>query len=105
MTQRSRHRHAGPPQTSKPARTSRSGTHLTLHHHTATHPPRNTGARGGLPHHPETYQGQLKGILNNASIFGVDLTATPLADKIESYFVAELAGPGAVRKTLHDALA
>ena len=54
---------------------------------------------------PETYQGQLKGILNNASIFGVDLTATPLADKIESYFVAELAGPGAVRKTLHDALA
>ena len=53
---------------------------------------------------PETYQGQLKGILNNASIFGVDLTATPLADKIESYFVAELAGPGAVRKTLHDAL-
>ena len=54
---------------------------------------------------PETYNGQLKGILNNASIFGVDLTATPLADKIEQYFVAELAGPGAVRKTLHDALA
>ena len=54
---------------------------------------------------PETYNGQLKGILNNASIFGVDLTTTPLADKIEQYFVAELAGPGAVRKTLHDALA
>ena len=54
---------------------------------------------------PETYQGQLKGILSNASIFGVDLTATPLAAKIEEYFVAELAGPGAVRKTLHEALA
>ena len=53
---------------------------------------------------PETYTGQLKPILANASIFGVDLTTTPLADKIENYFVAELAGPGAVRKTLHDAL-
>ena len=53
---------------------------------------------------PETYQGQLKSILSNASIFGVDLTATPLAAKIEAYFVAELAGPGAVRKTLHEAL-
>ena len=53
---------------------------------------------------PETYAGQLKPILANASIFGVDLTTTPLADKIENYFVAELAGPGAVRKTLHDAL-
>ncbi|WP_294497633.1 mannitol dehydrogenase family protein [uncultured Gemmiger sp.] len=53
---------------------------------------------------PETYNGQLKPILANASIFGVDLTTTPLADKIEQYFVAELAGPGAVRKTLHDAL-
>ena len=53
---------------------------------------------------PESYNGQLKGILSNASIFGVDLTTTPLADKIEQYFVAELAGPGAVRKTLHDAL-
>lgn len=53
---------------------------------------------------PETYNGQLKEILSNASIFGVDLTTTPLAEKIENYFVAELAGPGAVRKTLHDAL-
>lgn len=53
---------------------------------------------------PESYNGQLKAILNNASIFGLDLTTTPLAAKIESYFVAELAGPGAVRKTLHDAL-
>ena len=54
---------------------------------------------------PDTYHGQLKAILANASIFGTDLTQTVLADKIEAYFVAELAGPGAVRKTLHDALA
>ena len=54
---------------------------------------------------PETYNGQLKEILSNASIFGTDLTQTVLADKIEKYFVAELAGAGAVRKTLHDALA
>ena len=54
---------------------------------------------------PERYTGQLRPILANASIFGLDLTQTVLADKIEQYFVAELAGPGAVRKTLHDALA
>lgn len=53
---------------------------------------------------PETYKGQLKGILSNASIFGLDLTGTVLAEKIEGYFVAELAGVGAVRKTLHEAL-
>lgn len=53
---------------------------------------------------PETYKGQLKDILSNASIFGLDLTETVLADKIEGYFVAELAGVGAVRKTLHEAL-
>lgn len=53
---------------------------------------------------PDTYHGQLKAILANASIFGTDLTQTVLADKIEAYFVAELAGPGAVRKTLHEAL-
>ena len=53
---------------------------------------------------PETYNGQLKEILSNASIFGTDLTQTVLADKIEKFFVAELAGPGAVRKTLHEAL-
>lgn len=54
---------------------------------------------------PETYQGQLRPILANASIFGSDLTATCLADKIEAIFVEELAGPGAVRATLHKYLA
>ena len=53
---------------------------------------------------PETYHGQLKAILANASIFGSDLTKTVLAEKIEDYFVQELAGPGAVRATLQKAL-
>ena len=47
----------------------------------------------------------LRPILANASIFGVDLTTTPLADKIEQIFVEELAGPGAVRATLRKYLA
>ncbi|MEM5769239.1 MAG: mannitol dehydrogenase family protein, partial [Bacillota bacterium] len=53
---------------------------------------------------PETYNGQLGEILRNVSIFGSDLTETPLAPKIEHFFIAQLAGPGAVRKTLHEAL-
>ncbi len=53
---------------------------------------------------PETYSGQLRSILSNETVFGLDLTATPLADRIEKYFVAELTGPGAVRRTLHDAV-
>ena len=53
---------------------------------------------------PETFTNQLDDILSNASIFGTDLTKTVLADKIKVYFKAELAGPGAVRKTLHDAV-
>ena len=54
---------------------------------------------------PETYTGQLRPILANASIFGSDLTQTVLADKIEAIFVEELAGPGAVRATLQKYLA
>ena len=53
---------------------------------------------------PETVTDQLDGILSNASIFGTDLTMTVLADKIKAYFKAEIAGPGAVRKTLHEAV-
>lgn len=51
---------------------------------------------------PETVTDQLDGILSNASIFGTDLTKTVLADKIKAYFKAEIAGAGAVRKTLHE---
>ena len=50
---------------------------------------------------PETYAGQLRPILSNAAIFGSDLVAIGLADKIERMFVEELLGPGAVRTTLH----
>ena len=53
---------------------------------------------------PETVTDQLDGILSNASIFGTDLTKTVLADKVKAYFKAEIAGPGAVRKTLHEAV-
>lgn len=54
---------------------------------------------------PVSYSGQLKEILSNASIFGTDLVAAGLADKIEAIFVEELAGPGAVRATLKKYLA
>ena len=49
---------------------------------------------------PETAGGKLKPILKNSLIFGSDLTATPLAARIETYFLEEIEGPGAVRDTL-----
>jgi fructuronate reductase len=49
---------------------------------------------------PETVGSKLKPILKNSLIFGSDLTATPLAARIEAYFLEEIAEPGAVRKTL-----
>ena len=49
---------------------------------------------------PATYRGQLRGILANASIFGTDLTKTPLADRIEDSFVKLLGGAGAARRLL-----
>ena len=53
---------------------------------------------------PQSYAGQLEPILKNASIFGLDLTATPLAKRIETMFAQLLAGPGAVRGTLREYL-
>ena len=49
---------------------------------------------------PETYTGQLKPILSNANIWGVDLYAAGLGEKIETIFCEELTGPGAVRAAL-----
>ena len=49
---------------------------------------------------PETYQGQLKGILGNANLFGMDLYQAGLADRVEEMFLQEIAGKGAVRATL-----
>lgn len=54
---------------------------------------------------PESYNGQLKPILSNASIFGVDLWEAGLGEKIERIFVEELAGKGAVRAALQKYLA
>ena len=49
---------------------------------------------------PESVGGRLVPILSNAMIFGSDLTQTPLAERIETYFREEITGPGAVRTTL-----
>lgn len=49
---------------------------------------------------PESYTGQLKGILSNANIFGIDLYEAGIGERIEEMFVEEIAGPGAVRATL-----
>jgi len=50
---------------------------------------------------PETCGDKLRPILSNAMIFGSDLTACPLGERIQSYFLEEIRGPGAVRETLH----
>lgn len=49
---------------------------------------------------PETYKGQLKGILSNENIFGIDLYKAGIGEKIEEMFVEEIAGTGAVRAVL-----
>ena len=49
---------------------------------------------------PESYQGQLKNILKNKLIFGIDLEEVGLTNLIEEYFVQMLAGKDAVRNTL-----
>mgnify|MGYP000855915550 FL=1 len=49
---------------------------------------------------PDSYHGQIRPILANVGIFGLDLSRTPLLDTIETMFVEELTGPGAVRATL-----
>lgn len=47
---------------------------------------------------------QLRPILSNQKIFGVDLYETGLADKVVDAFNQLIAGKGAVRKTLHEAV-
>lgn len=60
-----------------------------------------TGQLAGIePGKPESYTGQLKPILSNKNLFGIDLYKAGIGEKIEEYFVEELEGPGAVRKTL-----
>lgn len=49
---------------------------------------------------PETYKGQLKPILSNANIFGIDLYEAGIGERIEEMFLEEIAGVGAVRNVL-----
>ncbi|SFO07947.1 mannitol dehydrogenase family protein [Proteiniclasticum ruminis] len=48
----------------------------------------------------DSYKGQLKNILSNAVIFGVDLYEVGLGDKVEGMFLELIAGKDAVRNTL-----
>ncbi len=54
---------------------------------------------------PESVGGKLKPVLSNASIFGTDLYAAGIGEKIEEIVKSELEGPGAVRATLKKYLA
>ncbi len=49
---------------------------------------------------PASLGDSLKPILSNALLFGADLNAVGLGEKIEGMVREMLAGPGAVRKTL-----
>ena len=51
----------------------------------------------------ETLATTIKSILADTSIFGTNLNATPLADKIETFLTAMCRGNGAVASTLHKA--
>jgi len=50
---------------------------------------------------PESFTDQLKPILSNERIFFTDIYQTGLGEKIETMFREMLAGPGAVRATVH----
>ena len=54
---------------------------------------------------PETFTDQLKPVLANVNIWGVDLYAAGLGEKVEAIFRDLVAGPGAVRETLKKYLA
>ncbi len=49
---------------------------------------------------PDSLKDQLKPVLSNVNIFGVDYYEAGLGEKIETMFREEIEGPGAVRRTL-----
>ena len=49
---------------------------------------------------PESYHGQLRLVLSNENIFGIDLFEAGIGERIEEIFVEMIAGPGACRKTV-----
>ncbi len=50
---------------------------------------------------PDSVQDRLRPILSNSHIFGSDLYQAGVGEKIEEMVREEIAGPGAVRRTLH----
>ena len=50
---------------------------------------------------PETFKDQLKPILSNERLFFTDLYKAGVGEKIENMFREMIAGPGAVRATIH----
>ena len=54
---------------------------------------------------PASADGKLDALLSRADLFAVNLADAGLADKVKAFFAAMLAGPGAVRATLHKELA
>ncbi|MGI6107704.1 MAG: mannitol dehydrogenase family protein [Lachnospiraceae bacterium] len=61
--------------------------------------------RLGTPVSEEEAKKVLLPMLRDGKLFGTDLEKAGLADRVVSYFVKEIAGPGAVRKTIEEALA
>ena len=55
---------------------------------------------GEVPPQEEIFV-KVEGLLRNATIFGVDLVQAGLSEKVCGYFAELIAGPGAVRATLH----
>ncbi len=68
-------------------------------------PKLQTALEGIEPGRPETAGDKLDALLSDPVLFATDLTKTPLAAKVKSDFLSMLSGPGAVRKTLKEALA
>ena len=50
---------------------------------------------------PETLKNQLKPILSNERLFFTDLYKAGVGEKIETMFREMIAGPGAVKATIH----
>ena len=53
---------------------------------------------------PDSMKDGLQGVLSNPVLFGTDLVNAGLSDKIETMLHKMIAGPGAVRRTLHEYL-
>ena len=67
--------------------------------------PRLQEALAGIePGKPETADGKLDSLLADPVLFGTNLLGTGLDETVKKDFTALLAGPGAVRKALHDTL-